>query len=243
MIADDGFFFGLGAFETIAVNDGVPQFLSWHLDRLQSAAEFLDLPVTRAAVQTEIEKTLSGADLTGKRMALKVTATQENLLCTTRPNPYTEQDYRTGFRAAISQIRRNETSPLTYYKTLNYGDCILEKRRAKQNGFHEPIFLNSRGELAEGATTNIFFLKGDSVIAPPLSCGMLPGIIRRYIYETLPVTEQTITPEDIPDFDEMFVTNSLLGIMPIQQLDSHRFKSINHSLKLAEQLFRANNDF
>ena len=76
-----------------------------------------------------------------------------------RENTYTEQDYEQGFITGYANVRRNETSPLTYHKTLNYGDCILEKRRVKAEGIQEPVFLNTRGELSEGATTNVFFVK------------------------------------------------------------------------------------
>ncbi len=242
MTADDGFFFGLGAFETIAIEHGVPQFLSWHLERLQEAAQFLGLPFTSKEIRDEIEKTLAAQAPFEGRMALKVTVTPENLLCVCRRNLYQEQDYRRGFRTVYSHVIRNETSPLTYHKTLNYGDCILEKRKAKQAGFDEPIFQNSKGALAEGATSNLFFLKEGTIVAPPLSCGMLPGIIRRYLYETYPVTEQVITPDDIADFDEMFLTNSLLGIMPVQQLEQHRFSSIDQGLELAHQFFSSNHN-
>ena len=243
MIADDGFFFGLGAFETIAVERGVPQFLPWHMERMQSASEFLNLPFTRTQIEREIEKALRALGANDNRTALKVTVTQENILCTCRKNVYGEQDYRRGFRTVFSKVQRNETSPLTYYKTLNYGDCILEKRNAKQQGFDEPIFLNSRGELAEGSTSNIFFLKGTLLVAPPLSCGMLPGIIRRYIYQTYSVREEIVTPDTISDFDEMFLTNSLLGIMPVQSLGNHTFYSVNRSLALCKQLYRTTNTF
>mgnify|MGYP000553325310 FL=1 len=64
----------------------------------------------------------------------------------------------------FSSVRRNETSPLTAYKTLNYGDCILEKRGAGKAGVDERIFLNTRGELAEGTLSNVFFLKEGKLV-------------------------------------------------------------------------------
>ncbi len=130
-----------------------------------------------------------------------------------------------GFITDYSAVRRNETSPLTYHKTLNYGDCLMEKRSFRKRGIQEPIFLNTKGELSEGATTNIFFVKDKDIIAPPMSCGMLPGIIRKYIYDSCKIKERILTPDMILDYDEMFLTNSLLGIMPVKKLGSHSFKS------------------
>ncbi len=128
-----------------------------------------------------------------------------------------------GFALDYSKILRNETSPFTYMKTLNYADNILEKRLAKQRGYDEPIFLNTKGELSEGATTNLFFVSGKKLFTPALSCGLLDGILRQYLLKNYQVEECIIKPEQVSDFDEMFVTNSLLGIMPICRLGEHKF--------------------
>lgn len=74
-----------------------------------------------------VEKILSEKDCPEKGV-LKIVASSENILFLTRENHYGPADYEKGFRLAYSKVRRNETSPLTYRKSLNYGDCILEKR-------------------------------------------------------------------------------------------------------------------
>lgn len=80
-----------------------------------------------------------------KKAVLKIVASSENILFLTRENHYGPADYEKGFRLAYSKVRRNETSPLTYRKSLNYGDCILEKRAVRGTEIQEPIFLNTRG--------------------------------------------------------------------------------------------------
>ncbi len=234
---DDGYYFGLGAFETIAVEDGKPQFLSWHYERLFSALDFFHLSVSKEEIQSKTAQELTKEELRHGRKALKITVSEKNITFSVRDNPYHRADYDQGFLTDFSKVRRNETSPLTYHKTLNYGDCILEKRLAKTEGIHEPIFLNTRGEIAEGATTNVFFIKDGCMIAPPLTSGMLPGIVRRYIYTNYSVQELVITPRDIQQYDEMFVTNSLLGIMPVRKLGQHSFSSMEHGLALAKAFF------
>ena len=74
---------------------------------------------------------------------LKLTLSDKNLSLTSRKNTYTKEQYEKGFALDYSKILRNETSPFTYMKTLNYADNILEKRLAKQRGYDEPVFLNS----------------------------------------------------------------------------------------------------
>ena len=68
-----------------------------------------------------------------------------------------KKDYEKGFNTEYSAVRRNETSPLTYHKTLNYRDCVMEKRSFRKRGIQEPIFLNTKGELQKGLPP-IYFL-------------------------------------------------------------------------------------
>ncbi len=229
---DEGFLFGLGAFETIAVENGKPLFLEQHLNRIEKAADFLGLGSCRQRGLTEekIEEYLDMYDISLKKHeALKVILSAENMFFQMRNNPYVEESYTQGLRAEISKVRRNETSPLVYHKTLNYGDCILEKRAAMAAGIHEMIFINTKGQISEGTVSNIFFVRKNTVYTPQLSCGLLPGILRSYIMERFPVTETIIYPDELVYYDECFVTNSLMGIMPVKQLGNicfpHRTKA------------------
>ena len=66
--------------------------------------------------------------------------------------------------------------------------------------------------------------------------GCSPGIIREYLYDAYTIKEQIILPEDIGEFDEMFLTNSLLGIMPVARLEIHAFSGMNIGRKLLQEL-------
>ena len=112
----------------------------------------------------------------------------------------------------------------------------MEKRKGKKAGIDEPIFLNTKNEISEGATTNVFFIKDKKIYTPAKECGLLPGIIRQYLLETYPVEEKRIFPEDISQYDEMFVTNSLLGIMPVKNLGVFQFRSMEQSKKIYENI-------
>lgn len=216
---DEGYQFGLGLFETVSVEKGEPILLSWHLERLRHSMEGLGI---RQHVESgPILSWLSGQP--ADHHALKIMVSAENLLYTIRPNPYTPEQIQAGFRLAYSSVYRNETSPLVRHKTMNYGDCILEKRRAKTLGADELIFCNSRGEICEGTTTNIFFVCGQKIYTPPVSCGLLPGILRRFVLAHFPVVEQPLTKEDVLRMDECFVTNSLMGVMPVTALGQKDF--------------------
>ena len=150
-----------------------------------------------------------------------------------RKNPYTARTYEKGFAADYSAVRRNETSPFVYRKTANYGECILENRACHQAGLDERIFLNTRGELTEGTVSNLFFVRDGEVITPALSCGLLPGIIRRRLLEKAYARETVIRPRDVEDCQECFVTNSLMGIMPVRRLGAFSFPGGPKTAELA----------
>ena len=197
---DEGYFFGLGFFETIAVEKGQPLLLDWHLERLVDSCRLLGITFPCSA--ENVEKILSEKDCPEKGV-LKIVASSENILFLTREN---------------------------HYGPADYGDCILEKRAVRGTEIQEPIFLNTRGEIAEGATSNIFFVKDGILYTPEVDSGLLPGILRRWVLENAekegkPVVERRILPEDVKDFEECFVTNSLMGIMPVTALGEVEFQS------------------
>ena len=244
---DEGFQFGLGAFETIAVEAGKPIFLDKHLKRLERAAEFLhlgtlsergitekqilryleeqaQLPESRENLANMMQLSESWenfSDIT--HCALKIMLSKENVVFSMRANPYTPERYEKGFVLDISPVKRNETSSLVYHKTMNYGDCILEKRNAAAAGVDERLFLNTKDQICEGTVSNIFFVKQGKLYTPDTRCGLLPGILREYICETQHVEEAIIYPKDLKEYEECFVTNSLMGIMPVRQIEETLF--------------------
>ena len=237
VIADEGFYFGIGAFETVAVHAGKPLLLPRHMRRLGKSLDFLGINHRETEVRRTVDRTLQSAE-EGVRGngTLKIVVTQANIDVSLTEGRYGPQAWERGFAAAISPIRRNETSPFVYHKTLNYGDSIFEKRRAKAQGVDEPLFLNSRGELCEGATSNIFFVREGTLFTPPVACGLLPGIAREVVIESYPVVQRTITPAELPQFDEAFLTNSLFGIMPLTRIGEVRFGSRKAADALLERL-------
>jgi len=268
--ADEGFFFGMGLFETMAIRHGKAELQDLHVKRLAEALR--DLQIDNRACRDWRKKRSGGEDggmeawlsaaivdfLAGladpsirEKGVLKLTVTEENLLLTTRENPYTERQYREGFRLCFSPVLRNETSPFTYYKTLNGGDNHLVHRRARQMGYDEAVFVNTKGEICEGSVSNVFFTRGDQVVTPPVRCGLLPGTIRRYLLDaeqkraagtfgvSYPICrEQVVRQKDLEHFTGMFVTNALMGIMPVQSLGDYRFPDRQAAERLRAQYLR-----
>ena len=189
MNLDEGYYYGMGVFETIAVKNGIPVFLDRHLRRLFGALEELDIELNNKENRLSRKSVMEYLEINYMAHgALKIAVSKENIILSIRENSYYQKHYEKGFSVDISPIRRNETSPFTYLKTFNCGDNILAKKQAKIRGIDEPVFLNSKGELTEGATTNMFLVKNGELYTPSLSCGLLNGIMRSYLMEEYSVT-------------------------------------------------------
>ena len=88
----------------------------------------------------------------------------------------------------------------------------------------ERLFLNTKEQISEGTVSNVFFVRKGVICTPEVSCGLLPGILREYLCESEEVKETDIYVQDLKWYQECFVTNSLMGILPVRQIGGVRFK-------------------
>jgi len=120
------------------------------------------------------------------------------------PLPPTGADWRLGLAAA----RLASTDPWLRVKSTRRG--VYDAARAKlPPGLDEVIFLNDRGEVCEGAITSLFFDRGQGMRTPPLSCGLLPGVLRA----ELACPEEVLLADDLPKV-RLWVGNALRGLIP-----------------------------
>lgn len=234
MILDEGYQYGLGAFETLAVYNRKPIFLQEHLNRLNKTLSFLG--INQIIKEDDIYAYIADGPL--DYYGLKILVSDKNVIINNRNIPYKKSDYDRGFFIDFSSIRRNHTSPFVYHKTFNYGECIMEKRNAHKMGLDDLLFLNWNNEICEATCCNIFFIKKDKIFTPHISCGILPGIIREYLCQTFDVIETIIKPSDILNYDECFVTNSLMGIMPVKRLADKIYEKREMTYMIAEDYFK-----
>jgi len=133
--------------------------------------------------------------------------------------------YEQGFKAIILEIRRNRTK-FSHIKSMGYQLFRQALLEAKQRGFDEAILLDNKGIVVEGATTNIFFVKRGILYTPSVHCGCLNGITRQIITQCAQKTGivcKRVMPKvrSYLAADEAFLTNSIVGVMPLTFLDGH----------------------
>lgn len=238
---DRGFTLGDGVFETMRASNGVIWGLVEHLTRLHRGAEILEIPLAPQpslmdgledvlarvpAEEVTLRLTLSrGPDL-GRGIGILVCAEPTVVIRAAPYMRYAPELYAKGMNAAIVSIRRNETSPLARIKSCNYGDAILARREALEKGCEEALLLNTRGELASASVANLFIVAEGRLMTPPEASGVLPGITRGRVLQAakllgLPAEEVPFYPETLLSAEEAFLTNTLMGIMPLTAVDQH----------------------
>ena len=217
---DNGFYFGEGLFETMLVCNNNILFLKEHIERINKGLRIIGI---NKKVQ---EKEVIGAmkKLKCREGVLKLAVSEKNNIFAWRKNNYTEDIYNRGFILKISELKRNKYSTITYLKSLNYLDNILEHRKCKEEGYDEVLFLNSDNEITEGSVSNIFFIKDNTIYTPSVNCGLLDGTIRKYILKNYSVIEGSFSSEELIKADEIFLTNSVMGIMPVSKFEGKVFK-------------------
>jgi len=255
---DRGLLYGDGVFETLRTYGGQPAFLARHLRRMREAATFLRIPwePDEAQMRALIDALLEANAL--RESTIRITLTRgptpaglkldgaEEPTWIVRAGPLREypQALRDGgMRLHVSKIRRNADSPLPSIKALNYLECLLAKDEALRRGADEALFLNTRGELAEGSVCNVFLVERGSVLTPSIDSGILAGITREVVLElcereSIPLVETRLGPTRLRGADEVFVTNSLMEIMPVAAVDDDSFSAPGPFTQRLGKLYR-----
>lgn len=228
-VLTSGFLYGWGLFETMRSLNNTIVYFDEHLKRIKNSSRLIDLefPYSLAKLKEIIKRTvrINGIKDAYVRMTLwKSDSGTDVLVMTRKYQPYSLQKYKSGFRACICSFRQNENSFLARLKTTNYIFYQLAYKEAKKRIFDEAIILNNRGYITEGSRSNIFLVKGEALFTPALECGCLDGITRRVIFDLakkyrIPVYTGNFTLQDLYEADEAFLTNSLMGVMPLASLE------------------------
>ncbi len=229
--ADRGLTHGLGVFETVLALDGQPVALDLHLARIKAGAERLGLDAGKLG-EVEIAAAATGllerAGLTtGRaRVRLAMSAGAGDLRClkpgsdgllwiTVAACPPPPESVT----LVTADFPRNERSPLAGIKCASYAENLVALDQARRAGADEVLFFNTRGELCEAATANVFLVRGGKVLTPPLSSGCLPGTMRARVMARIPVKELSLTAADVAAADEVFVTSATRGVVPVSSID------------------------
>jgi len=242
-VEDRGFAYGDAAFETLRAYGG--EIFRWedHAARLADTCETLGLDHGLAAsdLKGRIDETLAANDLADAYVKLSVTRgvqpgtldpqpdVDPTVVVIAKPLPrggVDSEPVHDGPAALQTTKTRKPASRAlpADAKTHNYLNGILARLELRVTGADEALMLDPEGNVAEGATSNLFFADGAALKTPSLDGPILPGVTRRTVIEIaeeegIPVEEGTYAPDAVREADEVFLTNSTWGIRPVRRVD------------------------
>jgi len=239
-IFDRGLLYGDGIFETFRIYNGHPFLLKDHLRRLQRSARSIGLRLPHSAgwFRRQMAAVLTANHLHDAIVRLTITrgigpagldlpaAVRPTVILVARPfTGYSDMRIRRGLSVVIAGIRRAPSSAVPpHAKSLNYLIGILAKRDASSRGADDALLLSSDGQLCEGTTSNLFFVRDGVLYTPSPRTGLLEGITRKVILHLarrlkIPVRQGLFLPRELQTADELFLTNTSYEIMPVTRVE------------------------
>ncbi|QWR78424.1 aminotransferase class IV [Candidatus Magnetomonas plexicatena] len=260
-VLDHGFLYGDGFFETLRTYNGVIFKVAEHMERFNRAVSLLgfNLGITSDELKSLIYKTVELNSLTDATVRVTVSRGAGPLgldpeICP-KPTifiyanafkPYPQSYYQQGIKVMTASVRR---SPLecphwgtrAQIKSINFLPNVLAKIESRGSG--EVLLLDTSGYITECSVSNIFFVNGEALYTPSLECGILDGITRKVVIDI--AKKQGITVHEGKYFlntlyraDEVFLTNTIMEIMPVGEIDGRLFSGSRKVTNLLSTLYK-----
>ncbi len=236
-VSNPAFLHGVGLFETLRTYDGKPFRLAEHVERLTRSAARLNMPIGDSAekIPAAVQQVLEANQLSNARVRITVTppgSTDEPhhvtlLIRAEATRGYPAELYERGMTVCVvSQYRQSKLDPLAGHKTTSYFPKLVALRDAQDRQCGEGLWFTPDNFLAEGCMSNVFIVSGGCLKTPTVDTPVLPGITRATVIEIakregITVDQTDCTIEDLLKADEVFLTNSVMEVMPVSRIERH----------------------
>lgn len=239
-VFDRGFLYGDSVYETLRTAGGRPVEMTRHLDRLRRSGLGigLEIPFDDALLRAAVAETHAASGNPDSYVRVIVTRGTGPLALDPRvssapllvvvvqplqlPAP---AQYEAGLSVRIVDVHKISARSLDpTLKTGNYLNSIQALRQAADSAASDAILCSPQGQVAEGASSNVFMVRGGALLTPSLATGLLEGITRALVIRLaaelgIACSEATIWPDELRAADEVFLTSSVRGPMPVTTLD------------------------
>lgn len=251
-----GYQYGDAVFETIHVWRSNILFLEDHYFRLMSGMRILRMAIpmnfTMEFIEDEIQKTLEANPFAHQNYRVRITVNRKaggrytpvnhdvDYLIVVEPLLVSNFEKPLISVALVDLFKDHYITPglLSNVKSNNRLINILGGIYAKENGYNNCLLLNSDKQVVEALNGNVFLVKGTVIKTPPLTSGCIKGVMRKqvidYISKSTDYTleEAAVSPFELQKSDELFITNVIQGVVPVQQYRKQQF-----SQTVSKQLF------
>jgi branched-chain amino acid aminotransferase len=258
-VDDRGFLYGESVFTTLRCYKGRPFRLDRHVARLNASLRSpvvgIDYVLNEAAVRNDIARLVQLSGCPDAVVRLRVTRGQgagplpphdcrPAALLTVDPLKLDESIYERGVKLIVSSVRRDAHGELAKHKLGSYFGSLLARRQAAEQGADEAVIRDTDDNWLECACSNLFVVAGGTLITPPTTQNLLPGIARETVLEcaealSIPISEEPLTARIAERAEEAFITNSVQEVVPVAEADGQRLSQANRVARTLMQAYRA----
>ncbi len=224
-----GYLLGNGLFETLRLRKGYPVDFKAHLTRMKKGISVLNLspPFSFKKVERSVLEAIEKSGIDNGRLRFSIWKRYGKIHTSTviqRQGVRLKSDSSKAYRACWAHLIINEASPTIGIKSFDYRLFLRARRYAERRGYEEALLCNRKNCIVEGSHSNIFWIKRGCLHTPDLKTGCLPGITRARVMRIakqlgLKIRRTQSRRKELFDCQEVFLTNSLFGIMPLVSLE------------------------
>jgi 4-amino-4-deoxychorismate lyase len=252
-VSDRGLHFGDGLFETISIRNGRARFLAAHLERLATGCRRLHLPfdfgqellrdidaaIAKAPSLAVLKLIVTRGDARRRGYAPQGGEVPRRVVSLYAAAPRSIPDQ--GVDLHLSSIVSGDQPALAGIKHLNRLENVLAAREARGAGAFDALMPGADGRIVSGAMSNLFIVAGNELRTPLLDRAGVAGVMRSVVIREcghlgLALAQRVLLPRDLATADEVFITNALIGVVPVRRVGEHAFKMNAISRRIAEHV-------
>ncbi|MFH1714870.1 MAG: aminotransferase class IV [Elusimicrobiota bacterium] len=222
-ITDPSFMFGQGLFETLKVEKNEIQFYDKHIKRLKNSLSFFGITLNDVNYDQSIKQLINQNNLQDEIIKAKILITFDfqnvinTIITTEKYIPHADSLYKTGVKL---NVKKNiYSAPWAGFKSASYFYYNYCRGEAVKNGCFSSLLVNDNDEILEAVNANMIVYKNDIVFLPKSDGSRLDGVMEGVITEKFNRVEYRMINKSFLYGANIFITNSLIGIMPVKQID------------------------
>jgi branched-chain amino acid aminotransferase len=232
-----GLICGWGIFTTLRISGGEAFAYERHWRRLEKDAGIIRLPMphTAAKVRVHLHEVIRANNVTEGCARIYLVYNTVGFWQSDEKHPQVDlviytaglPEHREIVRLGLRENGRHAAAPLSGVKSISWLNNVWAAAEAVKEGFDEVVVLNERGEVAECTSANLFAVKNEKILTPPLNSGCLEGVTRGILMEIAPeagvsVIEQALRPEDLYSADEVFISSTNRNLIGVGEIAGHK---------------------
>ena len=250
-VSDRAFMYGDGLFDTLRVVGGQPRLWDAHWDRFRMGAELLriNLPADSKATRSHVEKLLDANEAKDAVLRIQLSrgvgprgysprqAKAPMVVIATHPVPATPNTWKLALTTWRLPVRNTLSGVKTTSKVLH----VLARAEAEERGADEGLLLTDSGAVAQGTSSNLFWIESKFVCTAPEQSGILPGVTRGAVLRAcarlgIPVRQTSAQTERLKGCDGIFLTLSTFGMVEAASLDGREVSRSPLTAQIRETL-------